>query len=267
MARCNVDFSRRSPNYSAGRPKGAPNVIVIHHWGNDGQRFDNVVSWLCRANGNSSAHYVVEGGRVAELVAPNNRAWHAGSGGNPRGIGIECRPECTPADFETVAALIADLRDRYGNLPIKRHMDFMSTDCPGRWGPRLGELSARAEQLRGAPAPVAGKLSVDGIIGPLTVRRLQERFGTVIDEFISSQPYAAAKSWPALTAVQFSSYPVGSKIVVKLQEWAGCAPDGYLGPDTARAVQRKLNSLGNSLVVDGVVGERTARALQNWLNS
>lgn len=145
-----------SGNYSKGRP-GPPRFIVIHHWGIDRQRHDNVARYLCRAGGNSSAHYVASAGRVTQLVDPDNRAWHAGRGGNPYGIGIECRPECTPDDFNTVAELIAELRRRYGPLPLHGHKDYMATACPGRWYPRLAELSALADQktkgTKPAPAP------------------------------------------------------------------------------------------------------------------
>ena len=136
-----------SPNYSKGRPQGKPAFIVIHHWGADGQKFQNVVNYLCRKNGNSSAHYIVESGKVACIVDPENRAWHAGTGGNPRGIGIECRPECTQGDLETVAELIADLRKTYGNLPLYPHKKFMATACPGRYEAKLGWLDQSAQQI------------------------------------------------------------------------------------------------------------------------
>ena len=152
-----------SPNYQKGRPYGSPNCIVIHHWGIDGQSHQAVVNWLCRPNGNSSAHYVASAGLVTCIVDPDDRAWHAGRGGNPRGIGIECRPECSSGDFHTVAELIADLRSVYGHLPLKGHKDFMNTGCPGRWYSRLAELSALADSIktgnpRPAPAPAAPNL-------------------------------------------------------------------------------------------------------------
>ena len=141
-----------SPNYTAGRPLGKPQFIVIHHWGADGQKFQNVINYLCRKGGNSSAHYVVEDGKVACIVDPENRAWHAGATGNPQGIGIECRPECTQGDMETVAELIADLRKTYGNLPLYPHKRFMATACPGRWEDKLSTLSDRADKkLKGEP--------------------------------------------------------------------------------------------------------------------
>ena len=72
-----------SPNYSSGRPYGDVDSITIHHWGVDGQSHQNVVNYLCRDDGNSSAHYVASAGRVTQLVHDYDRAWHAGPGGNP----------------------------------------------------------------------------------------------------------------------------------------------------------------------------------------
>lgn len=52
---------RQSPNYSPGRPAGAPNQIVIHHWGVDGQTHQGVVGYLCsRSNHGASAHVGTE---------------------------------------------------------------------------------------------------------------------------------------------------------------------------------------------------------------
>lgn len=135
----------QSPNFSGGRPYGAPDQIVIHHWGVDGQRHQNVVNYLCRMDGNSSAHYVASGGRVTQIVSDSDRAWHAGSSGNPRGIGIECRPEMDDDDWATVAGLIAAIRAEHGHLPLVGHRDHMQTACPGRWYQHLAALSAAAD--------------------------------------------------------------------------------------------------------------------------
>lgn len=138
----------QSPNFTAGRPAGNPNVIIIHHWGVTGQSHQNVVNYLCSTtNHGASAHYVASAGRVTQLVSDKDRAWHAGRGGNPRGIGIECRPEMSDGDFKTVAALIAAIRSEWGDLPIKGHRDYMQTACPGKWYNRLSALDAMARGI------------------------------------------------------------------------------------------------------------------------
>ena len=50
-------------------------TIVIHHWGVDGQRFEDVCNFL-QGSPKSSAHFVVESGRCAQLVDIKNIAWH-----------------------------------------------------------------------------------------------------------------------------------------------------------------------------------------------
>lgn len=146
-----------SPNYSPSRP-GNPTSITIHHWGADGQTHQGVVNYLCRPNGDSSAHYVASAGRVTQLVHDYNRAWHAGAAGNPLSIGIECRPEMSAGDFETVARLIAAIRSEWGHLPLRGHRDWMNTACPGRWYSKLNNLSQRADQIaRGVNQPTGAR--------------------------------------------------------------------------------------------------------------
>ena len=218
---------RQSPNYSPGRPAGAPNQIVIHHWGVDGQTHQGVVGYLCsRSNHGASAHYVASAGRVTQLVSDRDRAWHAGPSGNPRGIGIECRPEMSDGDFETVAGLVAAIRSEHGDLPLRGHRDHMSTACPGRWYARLRDLDARARQIAGgaapaapAPAPAAsGGLAVDGVIGWASIRALQAALGVGVDGLIGPD---TVRAWQARL---------------------GVAVDGYLGAVTARAIQTALNA-------------------------
>lgn len=137
-----------SPNYTVGRQGKRISEIVIHHWGVDGQKFDNVVNWLCRVNGSSSAHYVVENGKVACLVDLGNTAWHAGNWAhNLISIGIECRPEMSDGDLETVCELVADIYKAYGILPIVGHKDVSSTACPGRYYAKLAYIKQRAQQI------------------------------------------------------------------------------------------------------------------------
>ena len=56
-----INRSQRSNNYTKGRPYGIKS-ITVHHWGIPGQSHSNVVRYLCRKNGSTSAHYVVSGG-------------------------------------------------------------------------------------------------------------------------------------------------------------------------------------------------------------
>ena len=124
-------------------------TIVIHHWGNDGQRFEDVCNFFAGGPG-TSAHFVVEAGRCAQLVDIKDIAWHAGNwAANQRSIGIECRPEMSNEDFETVAQVIADLETYYGrSFYIHGHKGFFNTACPGRWYDQLDRLIDRVNAIK-----------------------------------------------------------------------------------------------------------------------
>ena len=270
-----------SPNQNARSSK--VKSITIHHWGSRGQKFDNVVNWLCQKRAGTSAHYVVEAGKVACIVDPDRRAWHAGnSRGNHESIGIECRPEATEGDYATVAALVADLRAVYGDIPLKRHRDWTNTACPGVWD--IGKIDRLA---RGVKAPVAapaggsasapaakpaanGKLTVDGRFGRATVRDLQEwlneehgaglvvdgkagkatwralqkALGTPVDGEVSNQSYKASELGNGIT--QGWDYDgrgaKGSTMVRALQKRLGITADGVWYEGTTKALQKALNA-------------------------
>jgi hypothetical protein len=247
-----VTDTKWSPNFSAGRPAGNPNMIVIHHWGVDGQNHQGVVDFLCRANGTSSAHYVASAGRVTQLVHDYDRAWHAGSLGNPRGIGIECRPEMSDGDWATVAGLVAAIRAQWGNLPLKGHRDFMSTDCPGRWYSRLGALdaAARGTSAPSAPAASAG-IDEDGSWGPATTGLAQTVLGTPVDRVVSGQPPAnrsviLTAAW-AGSGWEWVTRRGGSRLIARMQQIMqangqyGGAIDGWAGPGFARGICLRFN--------------------------
>jgi len=161
-----------SPNQNA-RPAGARIAsITIHHWGVRGQKFQNVVNYLCRSGGNTSAHYVVEAGKVACIVSPGRRAWHAGNNvANNTSIGIECRPEATDGDYATVAELVRNLRAVYGNLPLKRHSDWKNTACPGVWDlariDRLARTASTVSNPSGGTGTVTNPSSPGGLPAPV----------------------------------------------------------------------------------------------------
>lgn len=145
-----------TPNAAVASVFGQPRNVVgvtVHHWGDDGQRFDDVVNFLAGPNGRqASAHFVVEDGRVTCLVSPEDASWHAGNAvGQATTIGIECRPECTPGDMETLASLIRWLEGFYGSLLVYQHNQWVATACPGRYGAKINEL---VDMVNGGAAPV-----------------------------------------------------------------------------------------------------------------
>lgn len=125
-----------------------PTGITLHHWGNDGQKFDDVAHFLSTNNTPTSAHYVVEDGRIACLASPEVATYHAGNAtGNGSTVGIELRPEMTKGDVDTAVQLIYELESTYGSLTIYQHKDWYNTACPGRWGAKIPEIINRVNAM------------------------------------------------------------------------------------------------------------------------
>ena len=266
-----------SPNYDVGRPAGI-NAITIHHWGADGQQHDAVVNHLCNPASYVSAHYVVSGDHITQLVDEENRAWHS-YGDNAGTIGIECRPEMDPEDFATVATLISEIRARHGDLPLRGHCDTFATACPGRWYDQLANLSATADKIAtdtswqpgedipllpaaaiGGTDPSTGNLYTDGVAGCDTIGRVQLLLGTPVDGWITGQDPYWQDRHSAITAISYDGGS-GSAMVSALQRRLGVQADGILGAGTITALQRRLG-----VQADGYCGPITVTAWQNMLN-
>lgn len=175
-----------SPNYTPaslvpqfyGMPREVDG-ITIHHWNavEYNPTFDATASYLSRAGGNTSAHFVVQAGRVACLVSTPDAAWHAGSAwGNARTIGIECSPWATDADLQAIASLIRWLEKVYGkSLDVYRHMDFSATACPGRYKDMIGKIV----DMVNAGAPVTGTsvtTAPAGMVPPVNGYKVTQSF-------------------------------------------------------------------------------------------
>lgn len=252
-----ISTDHTSPNQGA-RPRGEkPRFIVIHHWGSRGQKFANVVSWLCQKRSKVSAHYVVQGGSIARLVPEARRAWHAGSNlGNDYGIGIECRPEATAGDYDTVAALVRNIRSRHGDLPLKRHGDFVSTECPGAWD--LDKLD-RLARGKGKPTPTATVKPTEAPPFPLP-----RRPGRMCYFGPPSGPITSVSGRGPNSLVPTQVVKVGGRWRANgLAVWQermrartySLAADGRYGGDTERAA-RNLQRLAG-IEQDGKIGPET----------
>lgn len=154
----NIDESKNAKGYTraADAPGRTLEHVVIHHWGDLGQKHEDVVDFFVNGPGKTSAHFVVSAGKVTCLVSPADVAWHAGVWEeNLRSIGIECHPEATPQDYQEVANLVSWLRARYQKpLPLHAHREFHATACPGIWD--LNRLDTLARATGGAVSPQGG---------------------------------------------------------------------------------------------------------------
>jgi N-acetylmuramoyl-L-alanine amidase len=75
------EFKQLSPNFWEGRQGHKPEAFVIHV--SEGS-FEGSLSWILDPKSAVSYHFLIsEFGEVAELVKPENSAWHAGKILNP----------------------------------------------------------------------------------------------------------------------------------------------------------------------------------------
>ena len=277
-----------SPNQNARNRKIAG--ITIHWWGTpSGQNPLGIVNWLCDKRAGTSAHYVVSEGTVWCIVDPDRRAWHAGnSKANHDQIGIELDPNQSrrAATEKTAAALIADLRAVYGNLPLSPHRRWTSTQCPGNWD--LGRLDRLARGVKPgvsgggatvpAPKPAAkpavqgGKLVVDGRWGRETSKALQRFLRSKGHNPGAIDGRMGPKSWRALQEYLRAPYKDGkiSRQSYRHTELGnGISPNGweYTGRKSRGSQTIELLQKWAGASVDGVLYEGTTRAVQRKLNA
>ena len=116
-----------SPNFGARRGVAKPDILLLHYTGM--LSCERAIWWLANPQSHVSCHYVVDcDGRITQMVAEADRAWHAGAGSwlghtdiNSRSIGIEIHnpghdmgyPEFPEAQMQAVAALSRDIVQRH----------------------------------------------------------------------------------------------------------------------------------------------------------
>lgn len=155
----NIRFEYREchpTNFTSGSWR--KDFITLHWWDDPSRRpqFDGVVSWFQDARANVSIQYMVESGRITQMIPESAMAWHAGNAqANRHGIGIEVNPRLSAGDYEATAQLVAEIWRRRGSkLPLRRHREFTGTSCPGHMD--INRIRNRANQIyagRGSTAP------------------------------------------------------------------------------------------------------------------
>lgn len=158
------------PNiYWAGTPNYTPGNYGIEalfpHWTCGG--FDGSVATLQNPAREASAHYVIEGGRVAQLVNETDSAWHCGNYYyNMRAISYELVgwPGNPPSydTLDTCARMMAQAsRDYFDGAPlilgenVMLHKWVKDTDCPGETD--IGWLVGKANEYLGNGGGIGGE--------------------------------------------------------------------------------------------------------------
>ncbi len=110
-----------------------PSILLLHYTGMIS--CTKAIDWLARVESRVSCHYVIDvDGRITQMVAERERAWHAGAGSwqgasdiNSRSIGIEIHnpghelgyPDFPAAQMRAVQALSLDIVARW-HMPAHR---------------------------------------------------------------------------------------------------------------------------------------------------
>ena len=141
------------------------------------------------------------------------------------------------------------------------------SNANGRWSQASGYkfrgcIINPAVKNETTPAPANdGKLTIDGIGGPATVKAMQRFFSTTQDGVITGQKKANKKYYSALNAVKYGKG--GSSCIRQLQRWVGTTQDGVLGEKTVRAWQKKIGITNP----DGHFGSQSMKIWQTYLNT
>lgn len=115
-----------SPNHGPRRGERQPDLLLLHYTGME--TAEGALDWLTRTESGVSVHYLVdEAGRISQLVAESERAWHAGHAHwageddiNSCSIGLEIHnpghqfgyPDFPEAQMLAVEALSIDIVER-----------------------------------------------------------------------------------------------------------------------------------------------------------
>ena len=132
-----------SPNFEPRRGAGVPNMLLLHYTGV--VTAAKAIDWLSRPESKVSSHYVLdEAGFLTQMVAEDQRAWHAGlavwageTDINSASVGIEIQntghelgyPDFPEAQLRVLEALCLDIIARHGIRPerVLAHSDVAPT--------------------------------------------------------------------------------------------------------------------------------------------
>lgn len=292
-----TNYIDTSPHYDTGRGGNEIVYIAVHHaaMNNGSVAAIGKVFHSCQ----TSAHYGVDDTDIGNYVSESDTAWHIGNYRiNQKSIGIEMSncsgsPEWRVSDITvaTTIKLVADIAYRLGwtyisytgdmNGDLILHRWVTATACPGPYvvnkaidryiaaeADKLLKARRAGKTITVAPQGVKdGKLVIDGKFGFQSCLKLQKWLkvpftpdGLLDGQLTSQREYILNMEY----CVNYGKG--GSQTVKLLQKKVGTKADGYLGPDTIKALQRYLNKQGYHLDVDGYAGPATCTALQNYLN-
>jgi hypothetical protein len=128
----------QSPNVAKGRGGKKIDLVVIHWFGLG--TMDGAINSFKNPSRQASAHYLVSGSRIVQMVDESDTAWHCGVYAvNQRSIGIEhdatTDHDLSEESYRTAGKLLREICGR-NSIPldrdhIKGHREIKATQCPG----------------------------------------------------------------------------------------------------------------------------------------
>jgi hypothetical protein len=117
-------------NFAYGEFPPKPEKVVIHDFGTLGKdTYEGTVAWFQNPKAVVSAHFVVSGKKITQMVSLKDRAYHAGPNGNGF-IGIETDPKQDQDTINSVKTVLTELKAKYGyQFPLIEHNQIMDTAC------------------------------------------------------------------------------------------------------------------------------------------
>jgi len=188
-----VDALHASPNIEPRRAGAHPSILLLHYTGM--MDADLAIDWLSRPEAKVSCHYVIDdAGRITQMVAEDQRAWHAGqshwageSDINSASIGIEIHnpghalgyPDFLPAQIDAIIALSRDIVQRHRISPqrVLAHSDVAPHRKidPGEKFP-WDRLAAAGIGHWVPPEPIVGTATENvPLSDPVGIRAVQSR--------------------------------------------------------------------------------------------
>lgn len=117
-------------NFEVGNFPALPKKAVIHDYGTKGHdTVGSTINEFKRNGSQKSAHFVVSGKRIIQMVSLKDRGYHAGSHGNDF-IGIETDPAQDPDTIESTKRVLREFETKKGyQLELIEHNTIMNTSC------------------------------------------------------------------------------------------------------------------------------------------